>query len=252
MKIIILGDIHGRMIWHDIIQAEKPDKVIFMGDYISSHDDISSEQQCINLEDILNYKEDNPNNVILLRGNHDLQHLGYYWAECSGFFRGVYNWLSEPHIKERFLNLTQWIHIENNYIFSHAGISQTWWKSLELGDPTKDNILKINQLEPSPLFAFTPDRFSDYYGDSFSQPCTWIRPTALVQNALENWNQIVGHTRVNNPGNIILQLKSYKDNWDFNIEELWCVDALPLQYMIMEDGKYEMKSCVELNKKYII
>ena len=30
MKIVILGDIHGRMCWCDIINKEKPDKVIFM------------------------------------------------------------------------------------------------------------------------------------------------------------------------------------------------------------------------------
>lgn len=70
MKILVLGDIHGRTIWKDIIEKENPDKVIFLGDYVSTHDNISSTQQLNNLEDILAYKEDNLDKVILLRGNH--------------------------------------------------------------------------------------------------------------------------------------------------------------------------------------
>lgn len=70
MKILVLGDIHGRLIWKDIIEKENPDKVIFLGDYVSTHEDISSTQQINNLVDILTYKENNPDKVVLLRGNH--------------------------------------------------------------------------------------------------------------------------------------------------------------------------------------
>ena len=53
MKILILGDIHGRTIWKDIIEKESPDKVIFLGDYVSTHDNISADQQLSNLNNIL-------------------------------------------------------------------------------------------------------------------------------------------------------------------------------------------------------
>lgn len=246
MKILVLGDTHGRMQWFDIINAVQPDKTIFLGDYVSTHDDITEEQQCMNLEDILNHKESNPDSIVLLRGNHDMQHLGYSWADCSGYFRGVEEWLSEPHMKQRFLDLTQWIHIEDNIVFSHAGISQVWWDYLNLGEPTKENLLKINELEPSPLFAFTPDRMSDYYGDSYSQPCTWIRPMSLAQNHIKGWDQVVGHTRVQRPGNIIPELEFYRENWNITIKELWCIDALPFQCMVIEDGKREMVNVKDL------
>lgn len=85
MKTLVLGDIHGRTIWKDIIEKENPDFVIFLGDYVATHDGVTAEQQLSNLEDILNYKEENSDKVVLLRGNHDIQHLGYYWAECSGW-----------------------------------------------------------------------------------------------------------------------------------------------------------------------
>ena len=72
MKELVLGDIHGRTIWKDIIKKENPDKVIFLGDYVSTHEGISSKQQVANLEEILAYKKENPDKVILLRGNHKI------------------------------------------------------------------------------------------------------------------------------------------------------------------------------------
>lgn len=71
-RYLVIGDIHGRTIWKGIIEKENPDKVIFLGDYVSTHDNISSTQQINNLEEILAYKEDNPDKVILLRGNHKI------------------------------------------------------------------------------------------------------------------------------------------------------------------------------------
>ena len=70
MKILVLGDIHGRTIWKNIIEKENPDKIIFLGDYVSTHDNISADQQLSNLNNILNYKEESSDKVILLRGNH--------------------------------------------------------------------------------------------------------------------------------------------------------------------------------------
>lgn len=241
MKTIALGDIHGRTCWYDIIEKEKPDRIIFMGDYVSTHDKgITIEQQCSNLEDILNFKEGFGENCILLRGNHDMQHLAYSWAECSGYFPHVAKWMVE--IKERFLNLTQWVHIQDNMVFSHAGISQDFWNYLNIGEPTEDNILKINEMEPSPCFGFSPNRISDYYGDSTTQPLTWIRPGTLIENNI-GWIQVVGHTRIKTPGPI---LKYMKEKPDFiTIPELWCIDALPYWYMVIEDGECRMEKYEE-------
>ena len=226
MKVLILGDIHGRLCWHDIIEKESPDKIVFLGDYVSTHELISEEQQCSNLEDILNYKETNPDRVILLRGNHDNQHLGYSWAECSGYFHKVAEYMMS--IKDRFLKDTQWLYKIGNIIFSHAGISTTWWNT------TKCSSLEdLNKVEPSELFGFTPSRLSDFYGDSPTQPCTWIRPQGLVEDALDGYIQVVGHTPVRK----ITNLKSIKDEWP----EIWLCDNLPDEYLIYEDEKFTSK-----------
>ena len=225
-KILVLGDIHGRTCWVDIIEKENPDKVIFLGDYVSTHDNISEEQQCLNLEDILNYKEANLNKVILLRGNHDDQHLGYSWAECSGHSRSVSRYMIS--IKDRFLTDTQWVYVEGNIIFSHAGISKTWFNNFAFED-----INLLNNCEPSEKFGFTPNSFYDYYGNSITQPCVWIRPQVLVTDALDGYIQVVGHTPVKK----ITNLKSVKDEWP----EIWLCDCLPDEYLVIENNEFVIK-----------
>lgn len=231
-KILVLGDTHGRPFWKEIIEKENPDKIIFLGDYVSTHEGISAEQQLSNLEEILTYKENNPDKVILLRGNHDTQHLGYYWAECSGWDGQVWSVMSQPEFKERFLNLTQWIYIDEELrvVFSHAGISQVW-----MDDNNIKDIHDINDLEPSEVFGFTPDSPWDMYGDSKTQPPTWIRPQALCKCNVEGWDQVVGHTPVRT---IINVGKSAKGK-----QNIWLCDALGVkQYLVIDNNEFQPKT----------
>lgn len=229
MKILVIGDIHGRTIWKDIIEKESPDKVIFLGDYVSTHDNISADQQLSNLNNILNYKEENSDKVILLRGNHDIQHLGYYWARCSGLDPKVRNYMAEESFREYFLKLTQWIYIDENIktIFSHAGISSIWMDNSNI-----NSIYDINKLEPSELFAFTPNSTHDYYGDSITQPPIWIRPQALYECNIADWDQVVGHTPVIKD---IINIREFTKN----NRNIWLCDALNIsKYLIIDNNEF--------------
>lgn len=221
MKILVLGDIHGRSVWYDIILKEiNADKIIFLGDYVSSHDlNITPEVQISELTKILTYKDINKDKVILLRGNHDIQHLGYSWAECSGFVYDVFSYMSGNEVKERFLNLTQWIYVYDNIIFSHAGISKIWLENIGL------EINSINDLVPSEIFGFQSTKMDDYYGTSPTQPCTWIRPSTLEDNLIDEYIQVVGHTHT-------IECREYCSG-------LWLCDSLENNsYLVIEDGKF--------------
>lgn len=232
-KILVLGDTHGRPFWKEIIEKENPDKIIFLGDYVSTHEGISAEQQLSNLEEILTYKENNPGKVILLRGNHDTQHLGYYWAECSGWDDQVWGAMSQSEFKERFLKLTQWVYIDEELktIFSHAGVSDVWMKNSEI-----DSAHDINSLEPSELFGFTPNYYGDCYGDSETQPPTWIRPETLCTCNVEGWDQVVGHTPVKRQIIDFGRIVGTK-------EHIWLCDALGInQYLVIDNGTFQPKT----------
>ena len=228
-RYLVIGDIHGRTIWKDIIEKENPDKVIFLGDYVSTHEGIPADQQLSNLEDILNYKEENSDKVVLLRGNHDIQHLGYYWAKCSGYYLTICQYMSESNFKERFLKLTQWIYIDENLktIFSHAGVSQIWMDNSKI-----KSIYEINNLEPSELFEFNPESFYDYYGDSVTQPPIWIRPQALYECNIADWDQVVGHTPVIKD---IINIREFTKN----NRNIWLCDALNIsKYLIIDNNEF--------------
>lgn len=226
MKIVVLGDIHGRTVWKKIIAKEQPDQVIFLGDYVSSHEGVSESDQVSNLLEILRFKDHHPE-TILLRGNHDLQHLRYYWAECSGYFPWVAELMAD--FKDEFLDKTQWIHIMGNTVFSHAGISTKWLKhnGVTLND--------INALKPSELFGFSLLDSRDVYGTSPYQPPTWIRPMTLVDVMIPGYDQVVGHTEVEHCFNV-------KDSNEIP-HNLWLCDALEHgSYLIIENNMYSERN----------
>ena len=240
-KIIVIGDIHGRDDWNKIVD-DNPDAdlFVFLGDYVSTHDGISQEQQLNNLFDILQFKEDNPDKVILLRGNHDIQHLGYYWAECSGYFSKVGREMSKPELRERYLRDTQWVYIYKDIVFSHAGITERWFK-----DSGVCFLNEINNLEPSELFGFRPCKLSDYYGISQTQGPTWVRPQTLIEYAIPEWTQVVGHTPVKNIINLKEEIKKqYSDPSEISLDinkcpDIWLCDCNLKEYLIIENGEFK-------------
>lgn len=233
-KFLILGDIHGRTCWKDIISLEKPDKVIFLGDYVGSHEDISSEQQIDNMNEILDYKISNPDTVILLRGNHDLQHLNRNdgdWGCCSYFPKvGKYMY----NLSGVFYNLTQWIYVlDDKIIFSHAGITNTWLKDSDIKDIKDINHIGIDEQ----IFGFRPgpDNYFDTDGSSIYQSCIWVRPQSLISDPIHNYIQVVGHTTVYN----IVNLSDYIHTLT---NPVYLCDNLPQEYIIYEDEIFKKRS----------
>lgn len=266
-KYLILGDLHCRSIWKDIVDKEGDscDKIIFLGDYTCPRevkfDDPTD--ACGFLYEVLDFKDKNPNKVILLRGNHDCQALGYYWAECfpSDHPKVQAYWQTED-VKNWFLKNTQWIYQipDTNIVCSHAGISQAFLDNVckyfkyeqegwdfNIYDENK-LINHINDIEPCELFGFTDDNPFDTNGESKTQPCTWIRPYTLLVHGVKDIVHVVGHTPTKHICNIkeqciearkIYNIKSNKESVE-NYCNIWCCDNLANgEYIIIEDGKFK-------------
>lgn len=234
MKTIILGDTHGRIIWKDIInQNPDYDKIVFIGDYVDTHEDISPIQQLENLADIIQFKKDNPNKVILLIGNHDFHYLDVD-ERYSGF-----QYTMKFQFGELFkdnLNLFQiCIDLDRDVICSHAGISKTWCENNNIHwDETLDLVCK----EINELFKYKPYAFKfkglDPYGDSFESSPIWIRPYSLQFDGL-SCTQIMGHTTQNKIKKIDLSLTNILDS-EYSY---YLIDTLGTsgEYLVIQDNE---------------
>lgn len=196
MKILALGDTHGREDWKQITAKEDFDKVVFIGDYFDTHEDISSHQQKENFKDILAYKKANIDKVILLIGNHDYHYIGPATERYSGFQEWSQTDIREllqPAINE---GLLQMCFISDGVLFSHAGVTKTWLSNNNENNenaPVDDFINLLFKYKPS-SFRFTPGKNRSPYGDDIEQSPIWVRPKSLSYDAVDGFIQVVGHT----------------------------------------------------------
>lgn len=137
MRIRVIGDIHGRDCWKQVVEdIDTLDFCIFLGDYVDSYD-ISDEQIVNNLLDIIEFKKSYEDKVILLLGNHELNYIFPYIGYCSGYRFSISNILQD--IYRNNLHLFKLNHnikvynpetekVDRTYWFSHAGITNKWLK----------------------------------------------------------------------------------------------------------------------------
>jgi Calcineurin-like phosphoesterase len=200
MKTLSIGDLHGRDIWKSIVNnnIDKVDKIVFIGDYCDSFSH-TDEHVLNNLKDIITLKLSHMDKVVLLLGNHDVPYL-FYEPEysCSGFRRFMFITLNTLFLSNQ--NLFQIVYQYKNVLWSHAGISNRWWKAV------KDNlgIGKDYKLLNDCFFGsakFRKDimnvgRYKGGYGDGGPLWCD--KEEIMGQPRFDPYiHQIVGHTKQN-------------------------------------------------------
>lgn len=194
MRLVALGDTHGRSDWKEILMNETFDKVIFIGDYFDTHENITPQQQKNNFRDILAYKKDSPDKVVLLFGNHDFHYLPLIDQRYSGYqpLQQIdIQELLQPAIKEGML---QMCYAHEDLLFSHAGVTQTWYrKNLARALPVDKAINDLFRFSPN-AFRFTPGKYRSPTGDEVEQSPIWVRPNSLMRDRIDGYIQVVGHT----------------------------------------------------------
>ena len=201
MKIISIGDIHGRDYWKKI-NFSLYDKVVFVGDYLDSYY-YTDNQILENFFDIMQLKKDNLEKVILLLGNHDIQ---YYFLD-EGFGCSGYRPTMAASLKEAFKgnrDLFQMAFQIENYLWTHAGVSKGWldWNKKEIDDFNErfecinlaDTFNKMLQAKENRLLHQIGKKRGGRYP---SGGITWADRIETSNNYLDNYHQIVGHTPIN-------------------------------------------------------
>ena len=202
MRVLIVPDTHGNSRNFLSIQkhVDSVDRIVFLGDYFDSHyPDYGFEQQRDVFLKIMNFKKSCDKPVVTLIGNHDLAYLPSYKGYTNiNPHQYEYQDEIEKILKDNIENL-QIIDVIDNWIFSHAGISNRWFERamryLENLEPnTKPNILGINKLLQHHDLSLFNHCSNDPYGDDQNEGCMWIRPPSLISFGLIGYNQAVGHT----------------------------------------------------------
>lgn len=204
MKTVAIGDIHGRKVWKKIVERENPDRVVFVGDYFDSYEFTALEQMS-NFQEIIEFKKSGECEVVLLVGNHDHHYFpgidgsnisGFQARACSSISYLIYE--NKEHLQIAFET--------ENFVFSHAGISQVFMDETfgKDGWDRENMVLLLNQkfkYQPKYFCFLSGSGFTNPYGDDPFQGPLWIRPRSLMRankNTLRKQIiQVVGHTQMN-------------------------------------------------------
>jgi predicted phosphodiesterase len=85
-KIVVIGDIHCRDVWKQILANEQTfDKVVFVGDYFDTFEETPIKEWINNFSNIMNLRYDYPDQIITLIGNHDYHYVEGVYESYSGY-----------------------------------------------------------------------------------------------------------------------------------------------------------------------
>ena len=190
MKILINPDIHGRVFWkYSVEHKDEFDKIIFLGDYLDAYSPDLLVNEEDNFKEIIQFKKDNLDKVILLLGNHDCSYINSKILPSSRhnpFKADIYHKLFNDN-----LDLFQLVYIYNKYLFSHAGVYEEWLKMCDLN---LDNLINYDLDKLAPYLNVL-DSHRGGLGSIGS--CIWadIRDSE-TEKLLKGYYHIFGHTQL--------------------------------------------------------
>ena len=236
MKVITIGDLHGKSLWKEAVDYINIDrenvKYVFIGDYVDAFDE--SDQQIVeNLKEIIAFKRAFPDKVELLWGNHDYQYLYLRDLDmqrkvrCSGFRESYAETLFQlfVHNKDIFKAAYQY----KNYLWTHAGISDF---SHRMYFQTKlpqnklewaDELNRLFVIRDDSLFHIGRSRG----GTSHMSSIFWADISDTMGNPVKGLHQVVGHTAIDKIHTEI-PIKAFSDDSEENtsITYVDCLDKI--------------------------
>lgn len=207
MSILINADIHGRQFWKNNLEEnfDKVDKVIFLGDYLDpyQYEGITRKEAINNFQEIIDFKNEHKDKVILLLGNHDCPYLDKrnFTSRCR------YDSSNAWHIEEMFRSHRSFFKLaheetinDKKYLFSHAGLLKQWYDKHDelIGELTVENLNKLSD-NPNGIRALDEASLTRGGWNQFGS-IVWNDVRDINDGFLNNdmpWDfQIIGHTQL--------------------------------------------------------
>ena len=205
LNILIVADLHGLTKWKDI-DSRNWDKIIFLGDYVDSFT-IDGIHILSNLNDLIEFKKQNMDKVVLLIGNHDNSYnlihdhkaiVNNISFGCSGFNEKMSYSYKKLYMENE--TLFQATYQVDNYLFSHAGLSKWDYKTnykreheYHYSEMTLSEYLNMLYEKRDPrLFVIGHRRGgANKFGSIF-----WADYIETSDSILDNYHQVVGHSPI--------------------------------------------------------
>jgi hypothetical protein len=211
---LVVGDLHTKFDTLEKVISYLDDhltieRIIFLGDYVDDWNKAPEASYNL-LTRLIAFKKAYPNKVVLLLGNHDFSEWMGGKFKCSGF-NPVIHTIVKPLFDENE-DLFQLAFSDRKYLYTHAGITSSWVKDIQLIDdlylPLNSNksdewadylnwVFKErnNDLTAHKIFN-TLSQVGGYRGGFESPSPIWADKQELLARPLKNISQIVGHTPV--------------------------------------------------------
>lgn len=207
MKIIVLPDVHGRRFWEIARdRIDECDKVVFIGDYFDpySFEGISELDAIKNFREIELFAKEYPEKVVMLLGNHDLPYFSEEYRALSTYHcRWSPEWHSViAYMLEANRELFKVAHVEDDVLFTHAGCSSLWLRSIDSKAASlPDLVTELNML-PSTEEGLRKLFMVSYHrgGCDDAGSCVWADVNELVNPPMDLHvggkavKQVFGHT----------------------------------------------------------
>ncbi len=127
---IIIPDTHGRDFWREpVAEYLGKEHILFLGDYLDpyEYEGISTSDALTLFTGIIHLKRENPSDITLLLGNHDLHYM------CGDLMGSRYDFMHAFLIKKLIADnyaLFELAHVieagDTKVLFTHAGLRKGW------------------------------------------------------------------------------------------------------------------------------
>lgn len=235
MKTLIIPDIHTKYkLAESIINREKPDRIVFLGDYFDDFYESfdTTDKTAKWLADSLQEK-----NRIHLVGNHDLNYFNNNpKIKCSGYEHVKHEIIDYYKIQWRKLEPFCWV---DDWLCTHAGFSDTLYRDLT----DSLSVSKIIEESRKDLENIDDENYEFRFlnagairgGTATTGGIVWCDYSEFVD--IPGIKQIFGHTR----GNKVRRVKS-KDS------EHICLDTVLQNYAVHENHVMTVKKVTDLKE----
>ena len=130
----------------------------------------------------------------MIIGNHDFHYLKGCGETYSGYQQYVamdINEVLQPALTSGHLQIC---HVFDEYIFSHAGLTQTWCENNDIDLFNIEESINVKFMKNMEAFRFEYGENLDRSGNDVTQSPIWARIPSLFNDGVDGFTFVVGHS----------------------------------------------------------